>query len=253
MGIRVYLTGRVALELDGVVVIDERRFRGKQGRLLFAHLVSERVRSVSREELATILWADELPLSWENALSALGSRLAALLTSGAMKDMGVSLSRGLGHYQVVLSTEAWVDIEAGVSAIDRAEAALRAGEPGGILGPATVAAAIARRSFLSGVNGFWVEAQRGKLERQLLRALDCMSDMGLASGDPGLSIETALEATTIDPFREWSHQLLMRAYAASGNRPKALEAYHGLRELLSRELGTEPSSETEALYLKTLG
>lgn len=253
MGIRVYLTGRLALEVEGSVLVHERQFRGKQGRLLFAYLVSERVRSVSREELAGILWGEELPNSWENALSALASKLTGLLSSVPVSDKGVSITRGLGHYQLVLPTEAWVDMEAGVSALDRAEAAVRAGEPGRVLGPATVAATIARRSFLSGVNGFWVETQRSKLERQLLRALDCLTDWGLTSVDHGLAIETALEALSIDPLRERSYQLLMRAYAASGNRPKALETYHRLRLLLSAELGIEPDPETEIIYLKTLG
>ena len=33
MGLRIYATGRVAIEVDGRVVVDERQFRGKQGRV----------------------------------------------------------------------------------------------------------------------------------------------------------------------------------------------------------------------------
>jgi hypothetical protein len=36
-GLKVFLAGRVAAEIDGVL-IDERRFPGRQGRLLFAYL-----------------------------------------------------------------------------------------------------------------------------------------------------------------------------------------------------------------------
>lgn len=81
MGIRVYVTGRVAVEVDGQVVIDERRFRGKQSRLLFAYLVCERSRPVAKEELALVLWPEEQSEAWEAALSVLTSRLAALLSS----------------------------------------------------------------------------------------------------------------------------------------------------------------------------
>jgi len=59
MGLRIYVTGRVAVEVDGQVVIDERQFRGKQGRLLFVYLVIERSRTVAKEELASVLWPDE--------------------------------------------------------------------------------------------------------------------------------------------------------------------------------------------------
>ena len=42
--LKVFLAGRVAVESDGVV-IDEARFPGRQGRLLFAYLVAEQGRA----------------------------------------------------------------------------------------------------------------------------------------------------------------------------------------------------------------
>ena len=50
-----------------------------------------------------------------------------------------------------------------------------------------------------------------------------------------------------------SHQLLMQAHASDGNPAQAVKAYHRLQRVLTDELGTDPSSETEALYLKLLG
>jgi DNA-binding SARP family transcriptional activator len=252
MSLRIYLTGRIAIEVDGQVVVDERRLRGRQGRLVFAYLVCERTRPVSREELATIVWPEETAPSWESALSALTSRLGGLLSAQPLKSEDVRFARGLGHYQIHLPVDVWVDLEAGVSAIDRAESALRSGATDQVLGPATVAATIARRPFLSGIDGFWEDSQRRKLERQLVRALDCLAEMRIASGEPDLAVETAIEAVGLDPFRERSHRLLMQGYASTGNRARAVGAYHALRERLAEELGTEPAPETEALYLKLL-
>ncbi len=252
MGLRIYVTCRVAIEVDGLVAIDERKFRGKQGRLLFVYLVSERSRSVAKEELASVLWPNEQSEAWEAALSALTSRLAALLSSGVLEGQGVSFSRRFGQYQLILPSDAWVDIEAGNSALDRAEAAVRSGEARKALGPAAVAASIARRPFLPGVDGFWRESLQGKLERQLVRALDCLGEMQLEIGEPQTAVESALEALRIDPYRERTHRCLMRAHAATGNRAKALAAYHEFRQLLGEEVGTEPESETQDLYLKLL-
>ena len=53
--LRVFLAGRVAVETDGMV-IDEVRFAGRQGRLMFAYLVAEQGRPVPRDELAEALW-----------------------------------------------------------------------------------------------------------------------------------------------------------------------------------------------------
>lgn len=252
MAVRVYLTGRVALEVDGTVALHERQFRGKQGRLAFVYLVCERARTVSREELAAVLWPQESPPAWDSALSALMSRIRGLLSSEMTRCRGVSLSRGFGQYQVLLPADTWIDLEAGASAIDEAEGRLRAGDPGGILGPATVAAAIAERPFLSGVEGEWVDSKRRKLDRQLLRALECLSHMWLANREPAHAVELATRAVALDPFRESSHQLLMRALVASGNRAEAVRAYQRLRNLLSGELGTDPSPETEAVYMEVL-
>ena len=81
----------------------------------------------------------------------------------------------------------------------------------------------------------------------------CLGEMQLEIGEPQTAVESALEALKLDPYRERTHRCLMRAYAATGNRPKALAAYHEFRELLADEVGTNPESETQALYLKMLG
>ena len=252
MSIRIYLTGRVSLEVDGNVVVNERQFRGKQGRLLFSYLVWERTRPVSKEELAAVLWPENLSPSWEAALSSLTSRLAALMARDDLKRHGISLSRGLAQYQLRLPPDVWIDVEAANSALDRAESAVRAGEAKTALGPATVAAAISRRPFLPGLNGFWQDAQRQKLERQLLRALDCLYEMQFAVGECALAVETAIEAVSLDPYREKTYQWLMAAHAATGNRAEAVNVYHRLSRLFQDDLGAEPSRETEAIYLKLL-
>ena len=55
MTLRIYITDQVALEIDGQSVVDERRFRGKQGRLVFAYLVCGRTRPVPRDDLARVV------------------------------------------------------------------------------------------------------------------------------------------------------------------------------------------------------
>ena len=65
-------------------------------------------------------------------------------------------------------------------------------------------------------------------------------------------METAMEAVALDPYRERTQRFLMDAYSATGNKARAVSVYHDFRRLLADELGTEPSSEIEALYLKLL-
>jgi DNA-binding SARP family transcriptional activator len=253
MTIRVYLTGRIVLELDGEPVIDEPHIRGKQGRLASAYLVTSRDRPVPKEDLGRLLWGKELASNWETALSSLMSRTRSLLASRSLNEHGVSLEGGFGQYRLFLPVGAWTDLEAATSSIDQAESALRTGDPRLVLGPATVVLNIARRPFLAGIENEWADSQRRRLERQLLRALDCLTVMSLARGEPATAFEMATEAVEVDPFREVSCRHLMQAHAVGGDRARAAEAYRSLRKHVETELGTTPSEETEAVFREIMG
>ena len=253
MNVRIYLTGRVGLEVDGELIVRERDFRGRQERAVFAYLVSERGRPVTRDELAELIWPGAMPPAWQTGLSAIVSRLRSLFARKELAALSASISRGFGQYRLFLPADTWVDVEAAAHAIDAAEGALRADDPKSAFGPAVVAATIAQRPFLSGDDGEWASLQRSKLQRQRVRALECLAKVWLANGEPALALEASADALALDPFRESSHQLLMRAHASAGNPAEAVKAYHHLRELLIDELGTDPSTETEALYLELLG
>jgi len=251
--LRVYLTGRASIEVDGDVVLSERQFRGRQERVAFAYLVRERGRPVTREELAAVLWPDEPPPAWQTGLSAIVSRLRALVARDELARRSLSISRGFGQYRLDLPSDTWVDVEAAVHAVDEAERRLRGDEARAAFGPAVVASSIARRPFLSGDDGGWVAQERRKLDRVRLRSLECLARVWLATEEPTLAVEAAAEALTLEPLRESSHRLLMQAHAAAGNPAEAVRAYHALRESLVSELGTDPSRETEALYLELIG
>jgi DNA-binding SARP family transcriptional activator len=248
MPLRIYLTGRILVEDDGNILLDERRLMGRQGRLVFAHLACEHLRAVSRDELAGELWPDTAPPSWERSLSAIVSKLRALLAGLP----NVTLNGSFGHYQLALPADAWTDVEAAVGAIDHAESALRGGEPREALGWAHVAYQISRRSFLMGEEGPWVTLKRAELRDVLVRANECLGEPSIWPKEPEYAVRHATEAVNLEPFRETAYQLLMRAHAAVGNRAEALRAYERCRCLLSEELGVSPSSQTEAVYLRIL-
>jgi DNA-binding SARP family transcriptional activator len=250
MPLRIYLTGRVLVEESGTLLLDERRLMGRQGRLAFAYLVGEHLRAVSRDELAEELWLGKVPPSWERSLSALISKLRALLASVGIPD--VALTGSFGHYQLLLPADAWIDVEAASEAIDRAESALRGDKPREAWGWAQVAYQISRRPFLTDEEGPWVTLKRSELREVLVRAHECLSEPSIWHTEPEYAVKHAKEAVALEPYRETSYQLLMRAHAAVGNRAEALRVYERCRGLLSEELGVPPSPQTEAVYLDIL-
>ena len=112
---------------------------------------------------------------------------------------------------------AWIDIAAAPEAVARAEAALEAGDVGAARESAAEAAVLARRSFLPGEDGAWVEERRRELSELLVRALECLADACLASGDAREAVRYAEELTVLEPFREGGYRRLMQAHAAAGD------------------------------------
>jgi DNA-binding SARP family transcriptional activator len=146
----------------------------------------------------------------------------------------------------------WVDVGEAADSIHEAETALRANSPAGAYGPSAVAHHIARRPFLPGQEGHWLEARRAKLHSILVRALECRAEVYLWNGEQALATEAARDVVRLRPFRESGYRLLMRAHAAGDNAAEALQVYEECRALIARELGAAPSPETKGLHREIL-
>ena len=245
--LRIYLMGELCLA-SRERLVRAQRLRGRQGRLAFAYLVSERDRPVSRDELIELLWPDRTPPAFEVALSALLSKLRAMLAAAGLSSHAL---RPVAHsYQLRLPGGSWIDTEESLRAVHDAEAALRSGSPQKAYGPAVVASSILRRSFLPGDHGVWIERKRDELVGIRLRALDCLAEIHLWNKEPTLALHAAEEAVDLEPYRETGYRRLMQIHERSGDRGEALRVYEDLRRLLATDLQTRPAPETEALRAK---
>ena len=241
--LKVFLTGRVAVETDGAV-IDEAQLGGRQGRLLFAYLVAERSRPVP-------------------AGRARGRDLGGI----AARDLGESVDRdreqaprpgrrrrdharqhAFGCYRLDLPEGTWVDLFAAASSAQDAEEALAAGELDQARAAAESAESLARRPFLPGEDGAWVEQKRRDLADIRERALSVLADACLRSGAAREAAKWAEELIALSPFREAGYRRLMEAHVVAGNRAEALRVYEQCRQLLAEELGAYPSPETDSIY-----
>jgi len=248
--LKVFLAGHVSAESDGVV-IDEARFPGRQGRLLFAYLVAEQGRPVPRDELAEALWGEALPATWDKALTVIVSKLRGLLADQGIDGANV-LTSAFGCYRLVLPEGSWVDVVVAANAAQEAEEALAAGDLEKTKAVAALAAWLVQQPFLPAEEGVWVEEKRRELADVRGRALSALADACLRSGDAPEAARWGEQMIALEPFRETGYRRLMEAHAAAGNRAEALQVYERCRRLLSEELGTYPSPETEAVYRELL-
>lgn len=246
--LRLYVTGNLAIE-DGDRLASERDLPGRQARTLLAVLTLERDHATTDDRLAEILWNGNPPNAWQTALRALVSKLRSVIRG---VEQEAAIEHASGRYQLRLPSDAWVDVEAAGAAIHQAEAALRAGDLAAATGEALVANAIARRPFLLGDEGPWVERQRAHLRDVRVRALTVRGQAALDNDDPTGAATDAELVIDLDPYRESAYVSLMTAQVAVGDAAKALATYERLRAKLASDLGAAPSPESEKAFLEIL-
>jgi WD40 repeat protein/DNA-binding SARP family transcriptional activator len=240
------LAGRIAVQV-GDSITDERALPGRQPRIVFALLVTERHRAVTRDELAENLWPGPRPATWETALRGVVSRVRSFIVMAGLGDRTL-LRADAGTYRLHPLAEVVVDLELAAAQLEQAEAALTEGAPQEALDAAAAARGVLTRPLLPGANGPWVDGQRRCLALLLLRALETVAAARLAIGDHQHAAEAADAAIALDPFRETAHRLLLRANLAAGDGAAGLRAFERCRRLLADELGVDPAPETRALH-----
>ena len=132
---RIQLCGRLVVRLDGRRVEDA--LPGAKGQLLFAYLVLNRLRRIDRDELLIAVYGEEATPDHHPRLSVLLSKLRRVI--------GPELLAGRAQLELVLPADAFVDVEAALEALHRAESHVAAGEWAEAWGPSGIAYHVASR------------------------------------------------------------------------------------------------------------
>src|SRR5919202_4803076 len=124
MALRVVLGGSVGIQRDEGRI--EEAGPGRLARLTLAYLVSERHRPVTRDELAEVLWGDDLPASWEQMVRGTVSSLRGLLRRCELP--GDVLTKTHGCSQLRLPPGVTGDVEEASVRLAAGESELAAGD-----------------------------------------------------------------------------------------------------------------------------
>jgi TolB-like protein/cytochrome c-type biogenesis protein CcmH/NrfG len=90
----------------------------------------------------------------------------------------------------------------------------------------------------------WLRSERARLHELAISAFQGHADQQTGEA----AIAAARRLLQLEPTREATHRLLMRLYAAAGQRAEALRQYRQCRDVLQRELQAETEAETERLH-----
>jgi DNA-binding SARP family transcriptional activator len=242
---RIQLCGRFVVRLDGRRVEDA--LAGPKGQLLFAYLVLNRFRRIGRDELLDAVYGEEAMPDHRARLSVLLSKLRRVV--------GAELLAGRSQIDVVLPPDAFVDVEAALDGLHRAESHVAAGQWAQAWGPAGIAYHVASRPLLQGHDRAWLDEWRRRLDDVRVRGLECLAAARLGLGGPTLpqAEDCGRQLIALAPYRESGYRILMEALAQRGNVAEALLIYDRLRVLVREELGIAPSPAVQRIHRRLLG
>jgi DNA-binding SARP family transcriptional activator/tetratricopeptide (TPR) repeat protein len=220
------------------------RLRTAKGLALLCYLAARPGRSVTRSEIAGVLWEGTHEAAARHVLTTVLSTLRAALPLWPIRATRETLA-----WDPDAGAEVDLDLFLRWTGLEQEALPPRAD-------PAALRAAIAlwRGPFLQGFHladseAFedWLRQQRARWEQRVLLVMARLAQWAEAEGRWDEVTAYAGRALEIDPLQERFHRWRMMGLAAAGSRAAALAHYEACRDLMRQALGTEPHAATRAL------
>jgi predicted ATPase/DNA-binding SARP family transcriptional activator len=205
---------------------------------------------LSADRLASIIWGDDLPATWQVALRGVvrGLRTSFVPLGGGEQQV---IATTPGGYRLAPGVEIDVDIAAealrqagDLMAHGRYQAAMALGEP---------VSRIAGSQLLPGEDADWIYPHRRAVGALALRGLEIVVAAAGALGEHDRAIAAARRSISSEPLNERAHRTLIEALDRSGDRAGAVRAFEQCRLVLGDQLGVDPSAQTVEVYVAALG
>jgi class 3 adenylate cyclase/DNA-binding SARP family transcriptional activator len=239
----IYVLGRFEVRSGEQVVIDSSWPRRKAATQLKL-LTLNKGRWLHREQIIERLWREPEP-----SAAAVNFRKNLHYLRSAFSEHGLSCPVVSASTDLLaISPDTWVDFEAFRTQAQIARAS----------GTDTALYEEALALYIGDLLPAdryedWTEPAREDLKTLHNDLLMEVSQLYESQGKIEPAIERLERLLRADPVREEAHRGLMRLFALSGSRDKALRQYQKCAELLRRELGMEPSEEIEGLRAEIAG
>ena len=237
--VRIWLLGGFRVSVGSRTIGDDEWRLKKAGSLVKLLALAPHHR-LHREQVMDLLWPDlEADAATNNLHRTLHFARRTLEPPPTTAYRYLRLREGM----ISLSPDGplWVDVEAFE---DAASTARRGREPAAYRAAIDLYAG----ELLPGDRyEEWAQHRREELRRAYLELLAGLGGLHEEREEYGPAIEVLERILANEPAHEEAHAGLMRLYALSGQRHRALRQYEQLREVLREELGTEPEAESRRL------
>ncbi|MER5263527.1 BTAD domain-containing putative transcriptional regulator [Actinosynnema sp. NPDC002837] len=204
---------------------------------VLAALLLEAGRPVPAERLVDRVWGGQPPLRAKETLYGYVSKL---------RSAGIDIQRGPGGYLLETDRIDLVEFRAlakrARTAPDHQAAELY-----------DQALRLWRGEALEGLDSPWFAQVRESLQAERAAVELDRNDVAIRLGDHAALLPALRDATQAHPLDERLAGQLMLALHRSGRSSEALQHYDALRRTLADELGTDPGTPLQDLYLRLLG
>jgi predicted ATPase/DNA-binding SARP family transcriptional activator len=208
---------------------------------LLAYLAYHAGRSYPRETLTELFWPEMDPALSSNRFRVTLNRVRKLLLALRLPVNEALLVDGT---HVCLSSGSIATDVAEFDALVRQANGLSA-EPG--LDLLERAAALYQGPLLAGYQEDWIQGERQRREEEYLDTLKKLISGKIRLQEYDQALSFARQALPVDPYREETHQEIIRIYLAIGRVDSARRQYRDMERLLKTELGITPSRSVRAL------
>lgn len=248
--LRLTVLGWIQLEA-GDPSVPRAVLRGSQARSVVS-MLALRQGPVHKDELAELLWPDNVPQHWEGAIRGIITKIRRFLDEAGLAGRDMLVAEG-GYYELRLAPGVTVDRHEATTLLAAGGTALAEGAEADAVSLVRQAVTTLKRRLMSGEDNPWFDQFRSELDHERMAALDLLAWAELRLANFERAKQAASEALVLDPYRESTYRLLMEIHAAAGSRGEALRTYERCRRVLAEDLGVGPAAQTQALYLDLLG
>lgn len=248
----VRLFGGLEVSIDGRVV-QERDWRKRKARLVFAMLAVRRGADTPRDELLDHLWPDLDEERAKNNFYVAWSAMKSALMNGADRSVPSPYIESARGRCRIRGEAVRLDLDDFDEALALAREAEAAGQPRAAISAYERMSAAYRGDVLPGdVYDDWFAPTRDNYRMQFVASMMRATELLLEQDDPCEALLFVRRGLSVDPLREDLYQVALRCHILAGQRSAAIDTFLQCRSNLGDELGLDPSTETMKLYQEIL-
>lgn len=221
---------------------------GHRRRTILATLLLSPNQVVDLDELIDAVWDDRPPASAKRQIQNCVSALRRELSTGAAQQ--TLAADGPGY--LIRVDDQRLDSLAFQHLAARGHALARSGDTGQAVDAFRAALRLWRGRALAGITAQAIQAGAARLNEERLATLERCVALELILGQHHRLVGELAQIVAANPLRERLVGQLMTALQRSGRQADALREYRRLQQRLAEDLGVDPCTELQELYLAIL-